>query len=84
MSDEPKPKDEDKSKDKDAKSQDDNNSINFRNAAIKKIKSLQSALDKEKNKKKTSSPSRTTVAATKLRGMRSFGEHSRASKRRNA
>jgi len=77
MSDKTKPKDEDKSKD-------DNNAINFRNAAIKKIKSLQSALDKEKKKKKTSSPSRTTVAATKLRGMRSFGEHSRASKGRNA
>jgi hypothetical protein len=68
-----KTKDEDKSKD-------DNNAINFRNAAIKKIKSLQSALDKEKKKNKTSSPSRTTVAATKLRGMRSFGEHNRASK----
>ncbi|MCP3698004.1 MAG: hypothetical protein GY920_05530 [Aliivibrio sp.] len=77
MSDKTKPKEEDKSKD-------DNNSINFRNAAIKKIKSLQTALDKEKKKKKTSSPSRTTVAATKLRGMRSFGEHSRASKGRNA
>jgi len=77
MSDKTKPKDEDKSKD-------DNNSINFRNAAIKKIKSLQSALDKEKKKKKTSSPDRTTVAATQLRGMRSFGEHSRASKRRKA
>ncbi len=77
MSDKTKPKEEDKSKD-------DNNAINFRNAAIKKIKSLQSALDKEKKKKKTSSPSRTTVAATKLRGMRSFGEHSRASKGRNA
>ena len=72
-----KTKDEDKSKD-------DNNAINFRNAAIKKIKSLQSALDKEKKKKKTSSPGRTTVAATQLRGMRSFGEHSRASKRRKA
>ena len=77
MSDKTKPKEEDKSKD-------DNNAINFRNAAIKKIKSLQSALDKEKKKKKTSSPSRTTVAATKLRGMRSFGEHIRASKGRNA
>jgi len=77
MSDKTKPKEEDKSKD-------DNNAINFRNAAIKKIKSLQTALDKEKKKKKTSSPSRTTIAATKLRGMRSFGEHSRASKGRNA
>jgi hypothetical protein len=77
MSDKTKPKEEDKSKD-------DNNSINFRNAAITKIKSLQSALDKEKKKNKTSSPSRTTVAATKLRGMRSFGEHTRASKGRNA
>jgi len=77
MSDKTKPKEEDKSKD-------DNNAINFRNAAIKKIKSLQTALDKEKKKKKTSSPSRTTVAATKLRGMRSFGEHIRASKGRNA
>ena len=77
MSEKTKPKDEDKSKD-------DNNAINFRNAAIKKIKSLQTALDKEKKKKKTSSPSKTTVAATKLRGMKSFGEHSRASKGRNA
>ena len=77
MSDKTKPKEEDKSKD-------DNNSINFRNAAIKKIKSLQTALDKEKKKNKTSSTSKTTVAATKLRGMRSFGEHSRASKGRNA
>ena len=77
MSDKTKPKEEDKSKD-------DNNSINFRNAAITKIKSLQSALDKEKKKNKTSSPSQTTVAATKLRGMRSFGEHTRASKGRNA
>ena len=77
MSDKTKPKEEDKSKD-------DNNAINFKNAAIKKIKSLQTALDKEKKKKKTSSPSRTTVAATKLRGMKSFGEHSRASKGRNA
>lgn len=77
MSDKTKPKEEDKSKD-------DNNSINFRNAAIQKIKSLQTALDKEKKKKKTSNPSGTTVAATKLRGMRSFGEHSRASKGRNA
>jgi len=74
MSDKTKPKEEEKSKD-------DNNSINFRNAAIKKIKSLQSALDKEKKKNKTSSPSRTTVAATKLRGMRSFGENTKASKR---
>lgn len=72
-----KTKDEDKSKD-------DNNAINFRNAAIKKIKSLQSALDKEKKKNKTSSTSRQTVAATKLRGMRSFGEHNRASKGRKA
>ena len=77
MSDKTKPKEEDKSKD-------DNNSINFRNAAITKIKSLQSALDKEKKKNKTSSPSKKTVAATKLRGMRSFGEHTRASKDRNA
>jgi len=77
MSDKTKPKEEDKSKD-------DNNSINFRNAEIKKIKSLQSSLDKEKKKNKTSSPSQTTVAATKLRGMRSFGEHTRASKGRNA
>ena len=77
MSDKTKTKEEDKSKD-------DNNAINFKNAAIKKIKSLQTALDKEKKKKKTSSPSRTTVAATKLRGMKSFGEHSRASKGRNA
>lgn len=84
MSDKTKTKDEDKSKDKDDKSQDDNNSINFRNAAIKKIQSLQSALDKEKKKKKNSSPRRTTVAATKLRGMRSFGEHNKASKGRKA
>ena len=77
MSDKTKPKEEDKSKD-------DNNSINFRNAAIQKIKSLQTALDKEKKKSKSSNSSGTTVAATKLRGMRSFGEHSRASKGRNA
>lgn len=83
MSDKTKPKDKEKSKDED-KSKDDNNAINFRNAAIEKIKSLQSALDKEKKKKKKSSPSRTTVAATQLRGMRSFGEHIRASKGRKA
>lgn len=77
MSEKTKPKEEDKSKD-------DNNSINFKNAAIIKIKSLQSALDKEKKKNKNSSPSKTTVAAAKLRGMRSFGEHNRASKGKNA
>jgi hypothetical protein len=77
MPDETKTKDEDKSKD-------DNNDINFRNAAIQKIKSLQASLDKEKKKNKSSNSSRTTVAATKLRGMRSFGEHRRGSKGRNA
>jgi len=80
MPDKPEEKSKDKSKDKTV----DNNSVNFRNAAITKIKSLQAALDKEKKKKKTSSPGRTTVAATKLRGMRSFGENNKASKSRNA
>ena len=73
MSDKTKPKEENKAKD-------DNNNINFRNAAIEKIKSLQASLDKEKKKSKSSSSNGTTVAATKLRGMRSFGEHRRASK----
>lgn len=70
-------KPEDKSKDKSKDKAEDNNSINFRNAAITKIKNLQAALDKEKSKKKN----KPVVAATKLRGMRSFGENTKASKR---
>jgi len=57
----------------------DNDAINFKNAAINKIKNLQAALDKEKSKKKTKNP--PVVAATRLRGMRSFGENTKASKR---
>ena len=55
----------------------DNDAINFKNAAINKIKNLQAALDKEKSKNKNT----PVVAATKLRGMRSFGENTKASKR---
>lgn len=55
----------------------DNDAINFKNAAINKIKNLQAALDKQKSKKKNP----PVVAATKLRGMRSFGENTKASKR---
>ncbi len=72
-------KPEDKSKDKSKDKAEDNNSINFRNAAITKIKNLQAALDKEKSKKKNKP--KPVVAATKLRGMRSFGENTKASKR---
>jgi hypothetical protein len=79
MSDETKPKEEDKAKDKAKDKAEDNNSVNFRNAAITKIKNLQSALDKERNKKKP-----VVTAATRLRGMRSFGENNKASKSRNA
>jgi hypothetical protein len=75
MSDNPGEKSKDKSKDK----AEDNNSINFRNAAINKIQSLQAALNKEKSKRKNKSTS--ADAPTRLRGMRSFGENTKASRK---
>ena len=75
MPDNPEEKSKDKAKDK----AEENNSVNFKNAAINKIKNLQSALDKERKKKKP-----VVTAATRLRGMRSFGENNKASKSRNA
>ena len=79
MSDNPGEKSKDKSKDKAKDNSKDNESINFRNAAITKIKNLQAALNKEKGKgkgKNTPPP-----AATRLRGMRSFGENYKASRK---
>jgi predicted transcriptional regulator len=81
MPDKPEDKSIAKAKDKAEDKAEDNNSINFKNAAIQKIKNLQSALDKEKSKKKKKP---VVTAATRLRGMRSFGENYKASKSRNA
>jgi len=70
MSDEPKPGKVEKV---------DNDAINFKNAAIKKITSLQAALDKEKKKKRKV---KTVNTMPKISGMGQLGAHSKASKKK--
>ena len=57
----------------------DNDAINFKNAAIKKITSLQAALDKEKKKKRKV---RTVSTMPRISGMGQLGAHSKASKKK--
>jgi hypothetical protein len=56
----------------------DNDAINFKNAAIKKINSLQAALNKEKKKKRKV---KTITTMPKISGMGQLGKHTKASKR---
>tara|TARA_R110000787_G_scaffold26805_6_gene74809 strand:+ start:412 stop:621 length:210 start_codon:yes stop_codon:yes gene_type:complete len=56
----------------------DNDAINFKNAAITKINSLQAALKKEKKKKRKVKTVRTMP---RIQGMGQLGAHSKASKK---
>ena len=69
MSDTPKPENEKKV---------DNDAINFKNSAIKKINSLQAALDSEKKKKRKVKTVRTMP---RIAGMGQLGTHTKASKK---
>lgn len=56
----------------------DNDAINFKNAAITKINSLQAALKKEKKKKRKV---KTVSVMPRIQGMGQLGAHSKASKK---
>tara|TARA_R110000744_G_C18902405_1_gene509441 strand:- start:115 stop:369 length:255 start_codon:yes stop_codon:yes gene_type:complete len=84
MSDKPKAKTEkkvDKKVEKKVDKKVDNDAINFRNATVRKINSLQAALNKEKKRNKNSSTSNNTP---RIQGMGQLGAHSKASKTRTA
>ena len=80
MGNKPKAKTEEKV-DKKVDKKVDNDAVNFRNATIKKINSLQAALNKEKRKTKNSSRGNNTP---RIQGMGQLGAHSKASKKRTA